>query len=113
MIHLEKIVEKSIFYRKRDFEAEFDKVPRLTSGWFQDMLLRGYPRLHNSAFRAIGTFRNRLWGRFDAMSWSGENQPTGEKVGFLAKKTEKWAVLPTFYSVTTRSIFVILVSIDA
>ena len=75
--------------------------------------LRGYPRLHNSAFRAMGTFRNRLWVRFDAMSWSGENQPTGEKVGFLTKKTEKWVVLPTFYSVTTRSIFVILVSIDA
>ena len=78
-----------------------------------DQGLRGDPRLHNSAFRAMGTFRNRLWVRFDAMSWSGENQPTGEKVGFLTKKTEKWVVLPTFYSVTTRSIFVILVSIDA
>ena len=76
-------------------------------------VLRGLPRLHNSAFRAIGPFRYRLWGRFDAMSRSGENQPTGEKVGFFAKKTKKWAVLTTFFSVTTRSISTILVSIDA
>ena len=37
----------------------------------------------------MGTFRNRLWVRFDAMSWSGENQPTGEKVGFFDQKDRK------------------------
>ena len=76
--------------------------------------LRGDPRLHNSAFRAKGAFSYRLWGRYvDAMSRSGENQPTGEKYGFLAKKTKNWAVLPTFFSVTTGSIWTILVSTDA